>query len=75
MDGAPHDIKEDAGTSQGQTYTTGKLRCSVPRHMQGLSIHLHRGDGAKVYMVKERSTTEMLRHWMRSTADQGTKTN
>ena len=30
IDEIPHDIQDDAGTSQGQTYTTGKCGCSVP---------------------------------------------
>ena len=38
------DTQEDAGTSEGQTHTTGELGCYVPGHMQGLQIHIHWGD-------------------------------
>ena len=30
-------------------YTIGELKCSIPGPMQGLSLHLHRVDGEKVW--------------------------
>ena len=38
----PPDTQGDAGTSEGQAHSTGKLRCGVPSPIQGLPRHVHR---------------------------------
>ena len=53
IDETAPETQEDAGTSQGQTHTTGEHGCSVPGPIQGLSIHLQLWDGEK-YGVREK---------------------
>ena len=59
-DEAPHDTQEDSGTSQGQMYTTGQLRCGVPGPMQELSMRLHKGDGGEVREKEHKQDVKTL---------------